>query len=182
MRNRIGWCLLMVGLTVALTACGEKPLLKDVSFDRERITPNADGHEDVLKITYDLNRSADVSITFEDQERIVYTFRDRVHRGPSVEEPYAVLFSGVVDGYTLTGESFAGFDIERRVLRDGTYVWQVEAEDETGHTEQVTGTLVVEEADTALPELRNLSVSPPVFTPNRDGISDRAKINVALSK
>lgn len=182
MRNWTSWCVVMLGLTVALTACGQKPLLEDVSFDRDRITPNADGREDVLKITYDLNRSAYVSITFEDQEGTTYAFRNRADRGPSVDQPYGVLFSGVVDGYKLPHESLGDFDVQRRVLQDGSYVWRVRAEDETGHAEQVTGTLVIENADTALPELRNFSVSPPVFTPNRDGISDRAKINVALSK
>ncbi len=182
MRNWYCLCAVILGLAVTLAACGKPPLLTDVSFDRDRITPNADGNTDVLKITYNLNRTADVSITFEDQEGNDYTFRDHARRGPSVEKPYQVLFSGVVDGYTLPGESFTGFEIEKRVLQDGDYVWTVEAEEETGHAEQVTGTLTIREADTALPELRNFSVSPPVFTPNRDGISDRAKINVALSK
>jgi len=58
----------------------------------------------------------------------------------------------------------------------------VEATDETGHTERVTGRLAIAEADTALPELRGFSVNPPVFTPNRDGIGDRVQINVYLSR
>jgi len=169
-------------LAAALTGCGEDPLLGNVSFDRDRITPNADGDADVLKITYDLNRAAAIDITFEDQQGRVFTFREGARRGPSVEEPYQVLFAGVVDGYILPGESFDGFDVTKRVLQDGAYVWTVRGTDETGHTERVSGTLTVDDADAALPELRNFSVSPPVFTPNRDGISDRAKINVALSK
>jgi hypothetical protein len=165
-----------------LTSCGGKQLLTNVSFDRDRITPNADGDTDVLKITYSLNRSADVSIMFTDEAGNRYSFRDHARRGPSVDRPYEVLFSGVVDGYTLPGEAFDQFAVESRVLQDGDYIWTVEAVDETGHTERVTGPLTITEADTALPELRNFSVSPPLFTPNRDGISDRAKINVALSK
>jgi hypothetical protein len=173
---------MIVGLALTLTACGEKPLLTNVSFDRDRITPNADGDTDVLKITYGLNRSASVSITFQDETGNRYTFRDRARRGPSVEKAYQVLFSGVVDGYVLPGEAFDQFDVEKRVLRDGKYTWTVGATDDTGHSEQVTGALAIEDADTALPELRNFSVSPDLFTPNRDGISDRAKINVSLSK
>ncbi len=182
MRNRYLLLALIVGLTLAFTACGKERLLTDVSFDRDRITPNADGDTDVLKITYNLNRGANVSITFDDQQGNRYTFRDRAYRGPSVDEPYEVLFSGVVDGYTLPGESFDQFDVEKRVLQDGDYVWTVEAVDDAGYTEQVTGTLTIADADTALPELTNFSVSPTVFTPNRDGISDRAKFNVWLSK
>ncbi|MBS3782826.1 MAG: hypothetical protein KGY78_00115 [Anaerolineae bacterium] len=184
MRNWYRLCLsaLMLGLAVTLVACGEEPLLTKVSFDRDRITPNADGSSDVLKVTYNLNRSAEVSIKFEDSEGNRYTFRDHARRGPSVDKPYQVLFSGVVDGYTLPGESFDAFNVEKRVLQNGDYTWMVEATEETGHTEQVTGSLTIANADTALPELKNFSVSPNPFTPNRDGITDRAKINVFLSK
>jgi len=181
-RNSYWIVLSTVVLVAALTGCGEEPLLGAVSFDRDRITPNADGDADVLKITYDLNRAAEIDVTFEDQEGHIFTFREGARRGPSVEEPYQVLFAGVVDGYTLPDESFHGFEVMKRVLQDGTYIWTVSGTDEAGHTEQVSGTLTIDDADVALPELRNFSVSPPVFTPNRDGISDRAKINVALSK
>ncbi|MGD9001415.1 MAG: hypothetical protein PVF04_02030 [Anaerolineae bacterium] len=182
MRNQYRLVAIIVALAFLLTGCGEKQLLTSVSFDRERITPNADGDTDVLKITYGLSRSATVSITFEDKTGSRYTFRDHARRGPSVEKAYEVLFAGVVDGYTLPGEAFEQFEMRKRVLQDGDYVWTVEATDDTGHSERVTGTLTIEGADTALPELRNFSVSPIRFTPNRDGISDRAKINVSLSK
>ncbi len=182
MRTRYLLFVLVAALSLILTACGEQALLTRVSFDRDLITPNADGHDDVLKITYNLNRSAEISIFFEDEDGNRYTFRERAYRGPSVERPYEVLFSGVVDGYVLPGESFDGFDVTRRVLQDGEYIWTVEASEDTGHTERVTGTLTIADADTALPELSNLTVSPPVFTPNRDGINDRARINVYLSK
>ncbi|MGD8996613.1 MAG: hypothetical protein PVH80_00770 [Anaerolineae bacterium] len=182
MRNQYRLVAIIVALAFLLTGCGEKQLLTSVSFDRESITPNADGDTDVLKITYGLSRSATVSITFEDKTGSRYTFRDHARRGPSVEKAYEVLFAGVVDGYTLPGEAFEQFEMRKRVLQDGDYVWTVEATDDTGHTERVTGTLTIEGADTALPELRNFSVSPIRFTPNRDGISDRAKINVSLSK
>ena len=167
---------------LTLTACGEKPLLSKVSFRTDLITPNADHDTDVLVITYNLSRSAEVSIYFEDGEGNRYYFRDHVQHGPSVEEPYQVRFSGVVDGYVLPGETFEGFTVEKRVLQNGVYTWVLEATDAQGLTERVTGTLTVAEADTALPELRGFSVYPPVFTPNRDGIGDRATINVDLKK
>ena len=181
MRNRYLLVALVAALPLILIACGERSLLTRVSFDRDMIRPNADGHEDALKITYHLNRSAEVSIFFEDGDGNRYVFRDRAYRGPSVERPYEVLFSGVVDGYLLPGESF-DFDVPSRVLQDGGYMWTIEATESTGHTERVTGTLTIADADTALPELGNLTVSPPEFTPNRDGINDRARINVYLSK
>ena len=177
------WLFLVMGFLLAvLVACGEKPLLSEVSFSKDRITPNADGEDDVLRIQYRLSRRAYLSIYFLDEAGNRYVFRENELRAPSAEEPYSVYFSGVVDGYVLPGESFEGFTVARRVLQDGVYTWVVEATDETGHTEQVTGTLVIADADTALPELRNFTVSPPVFTPNRDGIDDRARINVFVTK
>ncbi len=173
----VGGALLLI-----LVGCGEKPLLSDVSFSKDRITPNADGEDDVLRIQYRLSRSAELSIYFLDAEGNRYVFRDHEPRAPSAEEPYSVYFSGVVDGYTLPGERFDGFTVTRRVLQDGVYTWVVEATDEAGHTEQVTGTLTIAEADTGLPELLNFSVIPPVFTPNRDGISDRAQMEVFVTK
>ncbi|MBL7064292.1 MAG: hypothetical protein ISS49_08835 [Anaerolineae bacterium] len=172
--------MFMVALT--LVACGEKPLLSDVSLDRLRITPNADHDTDVLVITYNLSRSAEVSIYFEGQDGNRYYFRDHVHHGPSVEEPYQVYFAGVVDGYVLPGGQFEGFTVEKRVLQDGVYTWVMEATDAEGVTEQVTGALTIADADTTLPELRGFSVFPPVFSPNRDGLDDRATINVDLKK
>jgi hypothetical protein len=154
----------MLVLLLTLTACGEKPLLSDVSSSVDLITPNADHDNDVLTITYNLARSAEVSIYFEDDAGNRYYFRDHVHHSPSIEQPYQIYFPGVVDGYVLPGEQFEGFTVEKRVLPDGDYTWAVEA------------------TDTALPELRGFSVHPPVFTPNRDGISDRATINVDLKK
>ncbi len=176
----------MLGLVLTLTACGEKPLLSKVSFSTDTITPNADHDTDVLVITYNLARSAEVSIYFEDDEGNRCYFRDHVHHGPSVEEPYQVHFAGVVNGYVLPdedeNEQFEGFTVEKRVLQDGAYTWMVEATDAEGVTEQVTGMLSIADADTALPELCGFSVHPPVFTPNRDSISDRATINVHLKK
>jgi len=172
----------MLGVALALTACGEKPLLSEVSFSADLITPNADHDADVLVITYNLSHSAEVSIYLEDEGGRRYYYRDHVHHGPSVEEPYQVYFAGVVEGYVLPGERFDGFTVEKRVLQDGTYTWVLEATDAEGVTEKATGTLTIADADTALPELRGFSVHPPVFSPNRDSLDDRATINVDLKK
>jgi hypothetical protein len=180
--------VVLLGIALALTACGPKPLLSDVSFSKDVITPNADGDEDVALVTFDLSRSADISIYFDDAEGNQYTFRDRIYHGPSIEKPYTVYFAGVVNGYTLPDEAFEGFVVEKRVLQDGTYTWTVEATDTQGHTERVTGTLAIADADTSLPALRGFSVytgygvHTPVITPNRDSLSDRATIIVDLKK
>lgn len=174
---------ILLAAAFLLGGCGERPLLSEVSFSKDLITPNADGKDDVLRIQYRLSRSARLSIYFLDEAGNRYVFRDREPRAPTGErEPYSVYFSGVVQGYTLPGDNFEGFTVVQRVLQDGVYTWVVEATDDAGHTERVTGTLTVAEADTVLPELRNFTVSPPVFTPNRDGISDRARLNVFVTK
>jgi len=169
-------------LALLLTACGERPLLYDVSFSADRITPNADYDTDIVQIEYRLGRAAEVSIYLLDAEGNRYTFRDHAPRAPSGDEPYSVYFSGVVEGYSLPGEEFDGFAVTRRVLQDGVYTWVMEAVDETGHTASATGTLTVADADTSLPELLNFAVMPPIFTPNRDGISDRAQMEVYVTK
>jgi len=180
------WRILLAGgllcLALALSACGEEPLLDQVSFSTDLITPNADHDADVLVIQYNLSRSADVSIYFEGQDGNRYYYRDRVHHAPSVEEPYQLYFAGVVNGYVLPGEQFEGFTVEKRVLQDGVYTWVVAATDSEGITEALSGTVTIANADTALPELRGFSIYPPVFSPNRDSITDRATINVELKK
>ena len=174
--------ILLVGVALGPTACGPKPLLSDVSFNKDLITPNADGDEDVVLVTFDLARSADISIYFEDAAGERFYFRKDVYHGPSVEKPYTVYFAGVVGGYVLPDEVFEGFTVEKRVLQDGTYTWTLEAIDRQGRTAQASGTLTIADADTSLPELRGFSVFPPVITPNRDSISDRATIVVDLRK
>ena len=186
MHSRVSPVLVLavaVGVALGTCACSPRPLLSGVSFSDDLITPNADRDRDILVVSYDLSRAAFVSVYFVDDSGERFFFRDHVRYGPSVEVPYEVYFAGVVDGYVLPAEDLSGFTIEKRVLRDGDYTWVIEAADEvTGATEQVTGPLAIRDADTALPELRGFSIHPPVFSPNRDGIDDRATINVDLKK
>ncbi len=181
MRSRYPLLIVTTAL-LALTSCRGKPLLSDVSFSTDLITPNADRDNDVLLINYRLGRSARISIYFDGAEGERYYFRKDAYRGPSVEGPYGVYFAGVVEGYELREDDFEGFVVEKRVLQDGAYTWVVEAVDESGASQQVSGTLTIEDADVALPELRGFSLVPPVFTPNRDGLADRVTINVFLTK
>lgn len=173
---------LLLGAVVLLTSCGERALLSDVRFSHERITPNADFDTDILRIQYHLSRSATLSIYFIDEEGNRYFFREQEPRAPSAEDPYSVYFAGVVDGYTLPGEEFEDFRVTHRMLQDGEYTWVVEATDEMGHSESATGALTIADADIVLPEINNFTIAPPIFTPNRDGIEDRAYMNLYLPK
>jgi hypothetical protein len=180
-RNKILPLAPLFGLLILVYGCTAGELLSDVSFSAETLTPNGDRAGDTLLIEYHLARDAQVSIYFVDQEGIRYDYRRAENRTRSRWDPYAVYFSGIVQGYNLPGEEL-DFQIVRRVLQDGDYTWVVEASDGAGHTQRVTGSLTVSEADTGLPGLENLTIYPPLFTPNRDGISDRARINVWLTK
>jgi len=163
-----------------LSACGQKPLLQDVSVAPDTITPNADGQTDLTRITFTLNRNAIVSIKLFDSSGQAYIFR--APRPLSLnDKPYTVYFGGVVDGFTRPGEA-DDFTIVKRMLPDDVYTWEIRAETEEGENAVVTGTLTIQNADTSLPGIRGFTVSPKAFSPNQDGLDDRVRINLTLDK
>ncbi len=157
---------------------GDDSLLRNVSVRDALITPNADGTSDATPIAYELSRNATVSIYFENAAGQRYYFRQEKPRGAG---EYEVLFSGVVDGYRLPGETIEG-DIQARLLGDGDYTWSVMATDFDGLSETRQGTLTIADADSALPEVRNFTLDKSTFTPNRDGIDDRVLAQFFLPK
>ncbi|HOT90500.1 MAG TPA: hypothetical protein PLJ78_11865 [Anaerolineae bacterium] len=171
----------VVLLTFVLSACGPKPLLDKVTVTPDTITPNADGQTDLTKITFLLNRNAVVSIRLYDINGQVYTFRDAKPLSLN-EDPYTVYFGGVVDGFLLPNETPYDFSIIKRMLPDGIYTWEIQAQAADGETATVTGTLTIQNADTQLPAIRGFSISPKTFSPNQDGIDDRVRINLTLDK
>ena len=154
--------LLLVG--VILSACGSRELLAQASFAPAFISPNADGAQDVTSIHYELGRKANVSIYVQDAAGQRYYFRDSQPRPSGV---YDVLFGGVIGG---------------KLLADGAYTWVIEATDEAGQSQSVQGNLVVQDGDKTPPQITQFTIYPKEFTPNRDSISDRVTINVALNK
>jgi len=164
----VGWRLLN----------GDSSLLRDVRVQHEQITPNADGDTDATRIQYQLARNAVVSIYFENEAGERFFFRQDKDRGAG---DYEVLFSGVVEGYTLPDETIQG-QVLSRLLRDGEYAWTVEAVDEAGVVERQQGQITIADADPDLPELRDFSLDRAIFTPNRDGIDDRVKMQFYQSK
>ncbi len=163
-----------------LSACGQKPLLQDVSVVPDTITPNADGQTDLTRITFTLNRNAIVSITLINSGGQAYTFR-APRRLSLNDKPYTVYFGGAVDGFTLPDET-NDFIIVKRMLPDDVYTWEIRAETEEGESAVATGTLTIQGADTALPGIRGFTVAPKTFSPNQDGIDDRTRINLTLDK
>ncbi len=184
----IALAALAVGLVVAHQVLYADPrLLRDVSLKPATITPNGDGKDDVAELSYVLTRNARVSITFVGADGTRYDFRHDQPRSLnrtnalSPVEPYHVLFSGVVNGFRRPDDRFPG-EVVARVLPDGDYAWIVSATDDAGVTEAVSGSLQVREADTALPELLDFTVSPEEFTPNQDGLDDHTFINYYLTR
>lgn len=165
-------------LATALWLDPPGPPLASAEWSLSRFTPNADGVTDVTRLRYTLRRPAQVSIQFVDSAGQRYLFREARPRaaGESVVD-----FSGIVQAFVRPGEALSG-TVLARVLPNGPYTWEVTARDATGQQNTLTGTLTVAEADTTLPDLLNLTVSPAVFTPNQDGVNDRVQINVYLAK
>lgn len=153
-----------MSLAALASGCaGGMPLVYDVGIQPEVLSPNADGVDDVARITYKVSRQCDIYIFFVDAQGREYSFREGNGRSPG---EYEALFGGAIQG---------------QVLPDGQYAWVVEAVDEgTGQMERVEGQLMVVDADSSGPGLDNFTVFPQVFTPNQDGINDRIVINFRL--
>ena len=154
------------------------PLITAAAFAPPTITPNADGQDDVTVFSYNLSRGAAISMAFTAPDGTVYAFRQNEPRDAG---DHSVLFSGVVDGFTLPGEVIHG-EVLRRLMPDGEYTWTLTADSTSGESMAQSGTLVIEGGDAALPDIPEFSVFPDVFTPNQDGVSDRTAINVGLVK
>lgn len=170
---------LTVGLGVAwlvLRPAGK--VLSAAAFSAAEISPNADGQTDVVRIDYRLERPATVSIYFVDTDGARYLFRDVKPRDSG---DHSLYFGGVVEPLSHADDSFEGAALAR-VLPDGEYTWTIEAVEHGQSPESITGSLIVSNAEVDLPEIRGLSVSPSTFTPNQDGLDDRATINFFLAK
>lgn len=184
--RRTPWLAAAVAAVVVLIAIflgarllnGDRSLLRNATVRFDTITPNADGDRDATPIAYELSRNAAVSIFLENAAGERFYFRDDKSRGAG---DYEVLFSGVVDGFRLPGETIQG-EILSRLLPDGEYTWTIEATDEDGVAETQQGTITIADADPVLPEVRDFTLSPEIFTPNRDGIADRTLMQFYLPK
>lgn len=155
--------VILPGLLLIGGCVGTKPLVYDVEVQPAIISPNADGVDDVARITYRISRLCRLHIYLVDAQGREYHFREGNRRSPG---EYEALFGGSIGG---------------QVLPDGQYTWVVQAADEaTGQAERVEGQITVTNADSSGPELENFTVFPQVFTPNQDGINDRIAINFRL--
>jgi len=181
--------LILIALT--LDGCGATPLLSDVTVTPATISPNGDGRDDVAVIRYRFGQPGTVTIALVDSQGRRFVFR---HQEVRPAGDYQARFSGVVAsalplGGLLTAET-------AQVLPDGPYAVLVEATSQSGETAKVELPLRINGGDTTQPILRDFAVFTPltgrdrppeqegkvVFTPNRDGISDRIVVSYYLEK
>lgn len=151
-------------------------LIMYAGFDRDSISPDADGDNDIAVFEYRLARPATIDLVLTGDDGKTFYFR----KGQAREaEGFAVLFSGVVDGFLLDGETIVGH-VERRLLPRGRYAWKLTAQTATGEDMSASGSLAIEPGDFPLPVMSTFTVSPAVFSPNQDGVDDRVQINLYL--
>lgn len=165
---------LLSAMLIVLNACGQLdlavgPLLHNVRVAPDFITPNADGNQDVTEIQYSLRRTAQVSIFFENEAGERFYFREARRRSPG---DYSVFWGGAVDDAILQETDYGPQEIVSWVLPDGVYTWAVEAVEDSGAVQQVTGSITLQDGDTVVPELHNFAVVPQTFRPNQDGLAD----------
>lgn len=161
-----------IGLVLCLLAAAvlggctlDRPVMEGVDVKPDVISPNADGADDVARIFYTLRHTSMVSIYLVDEQGQEHFFRQNKRRSA---DTYEAWFGGVVNN---------------RVLPDGHYRLVIEADPlDRGAPVRVERTLTIENADNTVPLLQNLTVYPPVFTPNRDGVADRITVGYSLAE
>ena len=185
MRIHYGFLLLAAAAGIALVIVVGSlllspplPLILYARFDREQISPDADGDNDLAIFQYSLSRPATIDLSLTSESGKTFYFREGQVRD---DDEYSVIFSGIVDGFLLEDEEVYG-SIERRLLPNGSYTWRLQATNDAGETASESGTLGIAAAETPLPIMSEFTVSPPKFSPNQDGINDRVQINVYLEK
>ncbi len=155
------------------------------------ISPNGDGRDDAAEITYQVSRPATVSIYLVTAVGQRFDFRTAE---PRPAGDYVALFGGVIESPMKAASDLTLK--QASLLPDGEYHYFIEARDDAGHTDRVDGTLSIAGGDPSRPDIVDYSVFTPsfnreppagsgnriVFTPNRDGISDRIAVSFRLAK
>jgi hypothetical protein len=161
----------MIGVALVLIACGQRETLSNVHTSTDVITPNGDGVDDSLTLSYSIGTPATISVFLEDQAGKRYTLRDKQPRVPS-STAYSLLFDGTVEGTEA--------NLVQQVLPDGSYTYTVEATPVGGGLPStVTGQIQVRDAADQPPSIEDLSVTEQ-FSPNEDADDDVAYFTYRL--
>lgn len=165
--SNVWWCGAMLGVAGILAACATSSQpLSNVTVSPAQISPNADGKEDIARISYKVGMPMRVSIYLTDAAGQRYDLRRDELRNPS-PQAYEYLFSGVANG---------------KLLPNGDYTWHVDGAVDGQPPQSSSGTLKITDVNTPFPEIKDFTVSTNVFSPNRDAIDDRVYINLYLTQ
>ncbi len=154
-------------------------MLSGAQLAPSSISPNADGIEDVALIRYRIGRLCYVAIYFVDSAGARHFFRNHQRRSPG---NYEVYWGGMIDDPQVHREDGAEQLVTSRVLPNGVYGWVIEAVDDRNRRQEARGTVTLQQADTELPVVHDLSVTPPICSPNEDGLDDHVMITYDLAK
>jgi hypothetical protein len=160
-------CFTPTILALTLAACtANGAALSDVSVAPGAISPNADGTDDLARISYKINVASRVSIYLTNTQGARFNIRQDEYR-PARPTPYELLFNGIADG---------------RLVPNGDYTWHIDAVAADGRSVMQSGLLTIRDADVSFPKISDFTVSTTTFTPNRDAIEDHVYINVVTTK
>ncbi|MBX6770551.1 MAG: hypothetical protein IRY83_02390 [Chloroflexi bacterium] len=165
---------LLGGLPILAAGCATGGFLSDLRVSSHLIEPNGSGLHDEIDISYELTRRADVSAVLIGPDGKQHVIRPPQTRAPDV---YQIRFTGTVPvPGSRPGESWL------RVVPDGTYRLVVTARDARGQTISRETSFTVRNADTTPPQITNVLVNPPTFSPNGDGKDDTTQVSYGLTK
>lgn len=146
-----------------LVGCSFNSVASNLTVDPVTFSPNADGEDDITRISYSISRDTTIDLFFVDEEGQRHYYRRGEVRVPG---DYFFWFGGAVDN---------------RLLPDGEYTVVLEAQEGSG-VAHLEAPMIISGGDQVPLELTKLQVYPDVFTPNRDGISDRVSISYHINK
>jgi hypothetical protein len=166
-RRLLTAAILLATIATLGSGCFSPPLLYNVGIDPPSIAPNGDSVRNEARLQYSLGARADVRVTLLGPNGFNHLLRNQT-RAPG---NYEIRFNGAV-----------GTETHQRVVPDGKYTFVVEAKESSGRQSEQRVDLVVENADTTPPEIRDVSANLDVISPNGDGIEDEMTLSFALSK
>ncbi len=137
--------------------------MSNLKVDPSTFSPNADGTDDITRISYTVSQGADIDLYFVGADGQKHYFRQGERRVPG---DYFVMFGGAVDN---------------QLLPDGQYTVTVDVKSGDRLT-RAEAPMTIAGGDQIPLQLTKLQVYPNTFTPNRDGISDRVSISYYINK